>query len=123
MSAGEIVGAVFGTVFKVVCAIIVVIVVYRGSLIAYDYGVRVFAEEPISSGTGNVVTITVTDGKSAKEVGELLEENGLIRDAFLFQIQELLSEHHGELQAGIYELNTAMTIDEMMGIMAQVDEE
>ena len=33
-------------------------------------------------------------------------------------IQELLSEDHGKIQPGIYDLSTAMTAQEMMAVMA-----
>ena len=55
---------------------------------------------------------------SAMEVGKMLEERGLIRDANLFVLQELLSENHGKMQPGIYDLSTAMTAEEMMDVMA-----
>ena len=55
---------------------------------------------------------------SAKEVGEMLQEKGLIRDANLFRIQELLSENHGKIQPGIYDLSTTMTAQEMLAVIA-----
>jgi UPF0755 protein len=52
------------------------------------------------------------------EVGEILQEKGLIRDAKLFYLQELFSNYHGKLQPGIYELSNSMTPEEMMAVMA-----
>ncbi|MFI3213403.1 MAG: endolytic transglycosylase MltG [Eubacteriales bacterium] len=123
MRAGEIVASIFGTVFKIVFMMAVVIVVYKAAITAYDYGERIFAEEAISPDNGVTITVTITEGKSVKEIAEILEEKGLIRDALLFQIQELLSEYRGELQPGKYELSTDMVAEEMMAIMAQDAEE
>ena len=53
----------------------------------------------------------------------MLEEKGLIRDGRLFMIQELLSEHHGKIQPGIYDLNTAMTSQEMLAVMSETASE
>lgn len=54
----------------------------------------------------------------------MLEKKGLIRDALLFRIQEMLSAYKDELLPGTYELNTSMTTEEMMEIMSmQVEEE
>ena len=53
-----------------------------------------------------------------KEIGQLLQEKGLIRDAKHFYLQEFFSSYHKKLQPGIYELNTAMTPEEMMAVMA-----
>lgn len=124
MNSKEVVISVFSTVFKIVLAIIMVMLVYKWSLQAYDYGQRVFNEPPMSAGNGRAVTIVINEGDSAKEIGKKLEKNGLIRDAMLFRIQEMLSAYKDKLQPGTYELNTSMKTEEMMEIMAmQVEEE
>ena len=124
MNSKEVVISVFSTVFKIVLAIIIVMLVYKWSLLAFDYGQRVFNEPPMSAGSGRTVTVVVSEGDSAKEIGGKLEKNGLIRDAMLFRIQEMLSAYKDEMQPGTYELNTSMTTEEMMEIMAmQVEEE
>ena len=92
--------------------------VYRFALSAYDFGYRIFAEEPVSPEPGLTMSVAIVEGKSAKEIGEILEEKGLIRNAWLFYLQEFFSSYHKELKPGIYELNTAMTPEEMMAVMA-----
>ena len=111
MNSKEVVISVFSTVFKIVLAIIIVMLVYKWSMTAYEYGQRVFNEPPMSAGSGRTVTFIVQEGDSAKEIGANLEKNGLIRDAALFRIQEMLSAYKGEMLPGTYELNTSMTTD------------
>lgn len=118
MNIKEVVVSAIETIFKVVVAVILVMFVYKKALWAYDYGYRVFAEEPMTTGDGRTISISVEPGDSAKKIGENLEEKGLIRDSNLFFIQELLSEYHGLLNPGIYDLNTSMTSDEMMAVMS-----
>lgn len=123
MNSKEVVISVFSTVFKIVLAIIIVMLVYKWSLSAYDYGQRVFNEPPMSAGSGRNITVIVNEGDTAKEIGDKLEKSGLIRDAMLFRIQEVLSAYKDELQPGTYELNTSMTTEEMMEIMSKKVEE
>ena len=123
MNSKEVVVSVFSTVFKVVLAIIIVMLVYKWSLTAYEYGQRVFNEPPMTAGDGRTVTIVVEEGDGAKEIGATLENYGLIRDAELFVIQEMLSAYKGKMKPGAYELNTSMTSDEMMAIMSNGAEE
>ena len=52
------------------------------------------------------------------DIALLLEEKGLIRDAKLFELQEKLSGLKEGIAPGTYKLNTAMTIEEMLTIMA-----
>ncbi len=123
MRGGQIVGAVVETVIKVVVAAIVVMFIYRYSIMAYDYGYRIFGEEPVDAEPGRDISIQVADGDEAEDIGRTLEEKGLIRDANLFVIQEKLSGLEDGIAAGTYELNTAMTVGEMLDIMIAAGEE
>lgn len=123
MNGKQLAGAIFGTIFKIAVAVIVVYYVYKASVIAYDYGYRIFAEGPVSEAPGYDVMIAITSDKSVSDIGELLESRGLIRDSKLFVLQEILSEHHGKIKEGTYTLNTSMTVDQMLEIMAGSEEE
>lgn len=118
MSAKQIAIAIFGMVFKVAIAVLVIVFVYRAALTAYDYGYRIFQEEPMTEAPGRDVTVEITMGKSVLQIGELLEQSGLIRDARLFYIQNLLSRYKDKLKAGVYTLNTSMTMEEMMEVLS-----
>lgn len=123
MKVTQLISAIVSMVIKVVVIVAAILFIYRGTLTAYDYGYRIFTEPAVSQGTGREVTISITSGKSAKEVGELLESKGLIRDSKLFILQELLSEQHGKIKPGIYTLNSAMTTEEMLVVIAPEEEE
>ena len=119
MNSKEIVVSIFASAFKVVLAVIIIMLVYKGSITAYDYGQRVFNEPPITTGSGRTIRVTIAEGSTAREIGEELEKKGLIREARLFVIQEMLSEYKDKLQGGSYELSTSMTTHEMMEILAE----
>ncbi len=123
MNTKQIVTAVAGVVLKLAVAIAVVVLIYKGATMAYDYGYRIFQEPPVAEAPGYDIEVQITMGKSALEIGELLEQKGLIRDANLFYIQNLLSHYKGELNPGVYTLNTSMTMQEMMEVMATEAEE
>jgi UPF0755 protein len=118
MSIKEIIGSTAELIIKIVVLIFAASYIMRTATAAYDYGYRIFTEEPVSLGEGRLISVSVEEPVSAMEVGKMLEERGLIRDAKLFLLQELLSENHGKLQPGIYDLSTAMTAEEMMDVMA-----
>lgn len=118
MNSKEIVGSVFGMAFKIIAAVLIVMFVYKYAFLAYDYGYRLFGEKPITSGEGRTVTVTIPEGADAKKVGELLETKGLIRDSQLFVLQELLSDYHGAILTGEFELNTSMTAEEMLAVLS-----
>lgn len=142
MRVNKVLIAVFGTVLKVFVALVIIAVIYRGAVFGYEYGYRVFAEEPMTVNGGRTVLYTVTeemagsgdseteDEKKAFSIGEIkhaidvgkqmgadLEKQGLVRDKNLFLIQFLLSEYRVDMKPGEYELSTEMTADEMLKAM------
>lgn len=118
MRARRVAWSIVRFIFGLVISIVIMMLVYRAALDAYDFGYRIFAETPVSPEPGLTMSVAVVEGKSVMEIGEILEGKGLIRDAYLFYLQEMFSTYHKKLQPGVYELSTAMTPEEMMGVMA-----
>lgn len=119
MKTKNLMSAVFVTVLKVAVTVAVVIIIYKGAVFGYDFGYRVFAEAPMAVGEGRTVTVAITEGMSPKDIGEMMEAKGLVRDSKLFAIQYMLSEFRKDVKPGIYDLSTSMTPEEMMESMAQ----
>ncbi|MCR5556305.1 MAG: endolytic transglycosylase MltG [Butyrivibrio sp.] len=117
MNAKKIVLGILDTAVKVVFVVVVVMLISKYSKVAYNYGYRIFNQVPVSSGTGRTVSVTVSDGDSAKKIAEKLANVGLITDKNLFVLQEMFSDYHGLEAAGTYELSTSMTPEEMLQIM------
>lgn len=116
-------GATLQLIVKMVVFAVIIMYIIKAAGAAYDYGYRVFAEPPISDGEGRTISIYIEPADSVMDVGKALENKGLIRDANLFRIQELLSEHRGNIQPGVYDLNTSMTAQEMLAVIAVVPDE
>ena len=123
MDIKQLIASAVETIIKIAAVVFLVSFVYETAVKAYDYGYRVFAEEPVSVGEGRTISISVGAGDSVRDIGKNLEEKGLIRDANLFFVQELLSEYHGKIIPGIYDLNTSMTYEEMLEMMSSEPEE
>ncbi len=119
MNSKEIVGSVFAVALKIIIAVILIMLVYKYAIQGYEYGYRIFGEPAMTTGEGRTVTITVNEGDSVKNIAQTLETNGLVREAKLFELQEKVSEYKNMLQPGVYELNTSMTAEEMMAVMAE----
>lgn len=123
MNSKQLAGAMGETVLRVVITLALILAIYRGALVAYDYGYRIFAEPAMTQGEGRTVTVTITEDMKPRDIGELLEENGLVRSAGLFAIQYMVSEYRKEVEPGTYDLNTSMTAEEMMAAMVPAKEE
>ena len=117
-NTSRVVIRITGSVISLLILVLVVLGLIRAGQWAYGFGYRVYTEDAMESAPGTDKTVTVTADMSAKNVGRQLEEKGLIRDGNLFVVQLKLSSYSGAIKAGTYTLNTSMTAEEMMQIMA-----
>lgn len=117
MKIRNVVVSICETILKIAILAVACMVIYRGAIMAYEYGYRIFEEPPMASGEGREVEVTIPEGMSSKEMGELLYKKGLIRDEKLFQLQYMLSEYKKDLLPGTFTLKTSMTVDEMLKTM------
>lgn len=80
--------------------LIMLLVLYgtlRASLLAYDFGYRVFTEPAMEKVPGTAVVVTIEEDMEAMEIAEYLLEKRLIRDQYLFWLQYQLSAYKDEL--------------------------
>lgn len=117
MKIKEIVISITGTIVRIAVLIIAVNMIIQSGKKAYDFGYRIFTEEPMSAEPGRNVTVTVTNDTSEGDLAEMLEEKGLIRDALLFRIQKKLSAYKDDVEPGSYQLNTSMNTDQMLEVL------
>lgn len=118
MRVTSIIKAVTGMVVKIVVSVAVVMLIYKGAVIGYEFGYRVFDQQPMTVGAGREITVTITEEMSGKDISELFYERGLVENKLLFIAQYYLSEFQQDVKPGTYVLNTSMTVEEMMEIMA-----
>lgn len=118
MSASKIVMRLVSISFSALVFLVVVYGLYQLGLRSYSYGYRIFTEPAVTQAEGRDRLVQIKNSMSASDIGELLEEKGLIRDRWLFVIQLKLSEYSNKITAGYYTLNTSMTSREMMQIMS-----
>ncbi len=123
MKAKQLTISFLGTVIRAALLIMAVLVIYKAGVKAYDFGFRIFTEEPMSAEPGRDIEVTITQGDSVMDVGTMLEEKGLVRDAQLFFIQKLLSQYTGDIQPGTYTLNTSMAAEDMFALLLKDEAE
>lgn len=109
-----------GDIIKVVLVVVVVMFCIAASGRAYRIGYSIFYEKALAEeGFGESIEVTVTEGMSTAQIGNMLKEAGLIEDAAVFPYQERFSSYHGEIRPGTYTLSTEMTPSEMIKVMAE----
>ncbi len=107
-----------GFIVRAVVLVILVLIIFRTGQEAYEFGFRIFTEEPVSSAPGRDVAVTIVQGDSVMDVAKMFEEKGLIRDPRLFYVQKMCSVYDNDIQPGFYTLNTSMTAEDMFAVIA-----
>lgn len=124
MSARKVVMRVVSISFSILVIVLVIFALAKLGEYAYTFGYRVFTEEPISTEEeGSDVIVRIENDMDAIDIGNLLEEKGLVRDGTLFLAQLKLSSYNNKLKPGVYTLNTSMTAKEMMQVMSPAEKE
>lgn len=119
----KLVKRILGISCSILVSILVIYGLYQAGVRSYSFGYRIFTEPPVTAGEGRDKLVQVRPSMGAPEIGELLQDKGLVRDKWLFVFQLKFSEYNKKIQPGIYSLNTSMTAQEMMRVMSREAEE
>lgn len=98
----------------IIAVLIVGLLVFGLSYFAYNTATAIF--QPVDPvGQGRVVPIRITQGETAAQIANDLQQKGLIRNALAFRIWARIKGLDTKLQAGGYtHLNTSMTISDIV---------
>ena len=105
---------IFFGVLKLLLLVVLVFLLSSWGRSAYKFGFDVFAQRALSSPPGKDVAVTLDNGMTGREIAQILEDKGLVRDADVFYIQMLLSKEKDKLKKGSYLLNTSQTPEEIL---------
>ncbi|MCR5829146.1 MAG: hypothetical protein K6F93_02200 [Lachnospiraceae bacterium] len=83
---------------------------------SYDISYRVFGEEPMTTGKGRDVKVTILKGESTMNIASKLEDAKIIPDKYSFYLKLKLNEY--EIMPGTFVLNTSMNYNEILEIIS-----
>lgn len=97
--------------------IILVLVIVMGACIiganAYINGLN----KPYDDTSEDYCTVSVPTGSTTTRIGQILEEQGVIKSASDFKIYSKVKKYDGTLKAGEYTLSRSMTLTEILDIL------
>jgi UPF0755 protein len=94
-----------------VLAVLVVLAAAAAAL-AFSYVEK--ERRPMEAGNETPVTVIIPEGAGTGGIAALLNESGLTGDPRVFRLQSRLRQLDGRYQAGVFRLNKAMSMDEIM---------
>ena len=115
---GTVVDTAASLAIYAVLAIAVIVIIGQAKRY-YDIGYGIFSQTGKDApGTGIQVTVEITPGMTVSQVGQLLEDNGIVESARIFVIQERVSQYSGEIKPGRYTLSSEMTTEMIMAVLS-----
>lgn len=111
--------------FLLRCSIMILVIVgiYKLGEYAYTYGYSIVTNTAAEPVPGRDMRVTLTSDMTTKEIAQLLERKGLVRDADIFRVRLKLNKYEDQLEPGEYILNTSMPPKELMEVLAGEAEE
>lgn len=74
--------------------------------------------KPVASPeNGQSITVTIPNGASSREIGEILEDNNIIRNKNIFRIYSKINKLDSKYKAGTYEINNSLSVKEISEIL------
>lgn len=106
--------------FLLRCSIIILVIVgiYKLGEYAYTCGYSIVANTAAEPEPGRDMRVDLASDMTAKEIAQLLERKGLVRDADIFRIQLKINKYEDRLEPGEYILNTSMSPKELMQVLS-----
>ncbi|HEX6480335.1 MAG TPA: endolytic transglycosylase MltG [Ktedonobacteraceae bacterium] len=111
-----------GSRAAIVAVLLVGILIFGVVYFAWNTVTAVF--QPVDSGQGKSIPLVIQSGEVTSQIADQLQSEGLIRNALAFRLWARIKGLDTRLQAGVYNLNTSMTIDAIINqlLQAQPDE-
>ncbi|MCD1277325.1 hypothetical protein FOA32_001186 [Streptococcus sinensis] len=95
---------------NIVLTVLLIVLIGVGVTGFVGYNYFSSALKPIDANSTEYVTVEIPAGSNSKEIGEILEKNGLIKNAQVFNLYSKIRSY-GNYQSGYYNLQKSMDLD------------
>lgn len=119
----NIAGRIVFLLLKLLLVCLIAAGLCRAGEYAYKFGEQIYSEEGVTDPPGRDTAVVIYEGETVKEIAEMLKSFHLIDNPLVFQVQERLSEYHGQIQPGNYVLNTSMSGSQILAVLSGHPEE
>ena len=96
--------------------VVVVLLVVKGSQLAYQYSYQIFGSVSVSEDNGKEYSLNIREGESTMNISAKLEQNGIIVNRYTFYIRAKLTKQN--IMPGTYSVSSDMDYDDIFKIIA-----
>lgn len=111
-----------GFMFSLLVNIIIVFCVVKVFTFSFNFVYTVFGNAALDPGSKEYKVIEIKADSSALQIGEALEEGGIIEDKYVFFAKVKVKGYGNKIVAGNYGLSPAMTYGEILDIICHIED-
>lgn len=119
----SVLSAVLGICVRTIVNLLVVFLLYESLVQSYSFSYMLFADVPYMSGQNSMVTITIDEGVSTREIARLLYDNKIINDQYIFIARAYLGKYSNRMKAGSYAVDSTMSPETLCKIFCGIQSE
>ena len=101
--------------------VLIVYLVVRVFSYSFNFAYNVFGDTCREPGSTQYSVIQIPADASTVEIGEALEEGGIIEDKLVFAVKVKIKKYGNRIVPGKYGLSPSMTYDEILEIICHID--
>lgn len=98
---------------RIVLVIISAIIIFLGASSAFGYYYIKHALQPVNPQSHKKIEVSIPIGSSSSEIGKILKQKGIIRNAKIFHYYVKYKNETG-FQAGTYQFSPSMSLDDII---------
>lgn len=110
----KLINTIISVSIKLIVYALVLLLLVRGSFMAYHFGYDIFGNRNDIIGKGSV-SLDIAEGSSELDIAEVLKEKGIISNIYSFVAQSKLFDY--DIKAGHYEIEEGKSVREILELL------
>jgi UPF0755 protein len=110
-----------GFAFGLLINIIIVYIVVKLFTTTFNFSYSVFGDVSYDPSSTNYKVVEIPMDASTLEIGEALQDAGIIEDKYVFWARVKVKGYGSQIQSGQYGLSPAMNVDEILTIICHLE--
>lgn len=98
---------------RVLLDLVLIFVLVQGFAEAYNFSYKLFIDIPYKTTAEAMMDFTIEDGSSVMDIATQLEDAEIVENRYIFLARVYVGGYNGDVKAGTYKLNAAMSPDDI----------
>lgn len=112
-----------GFTWSLMINVLIVFIVIKIFSYSFNFTYSVFGDTAKTPGSKEFVVVEIPADSSILQIGEALEDNGIIKDKFVFFAKVKIKGYSDKIRNGKFGLSASMTYNEILDVICNISNE